>query len=286
MSGGVKGRKLFYTAQTAMTAEQLLRQNGYSKALVTELKKPEDGMMLEGKRIRSTTLLQAGQILEVTLPYDDVKRAKSDISIPIIYQDEDIIVYDKPYGIACHRSGSHISDTIENTFEGVFRAVTRLDRDTSGLLLVARHQLAAAKLWQKTSKRYVALVEGHFERITGRIELPIMRCRPYDMRRIVDECGDPALTEYRVLDQSNGGALVECILRTGRTHQVRVHFAAIGHPLLGDDFYGGSNALINRQALHCWKLEFIHPITEQKMNFCAPLPSDMAAAADALGIKY
>ncbi|MBQ4539028.1 MAG: RluA family pseudouridine synthase [Oscillospiraceae bacterium] len=286
MSGGVKGRKLFYTAPTAMTAEQLLKQNGYSKALVTELKKPEDGMMLEGKRIRSTTLLQAGQVLEVTLPYDDVKRAKSDISIPIIYQDEDIIVYDKPYGIACHRSGSHISDTIENTFEGVFRAVTRLDRDTSGLLLVARHQLAAAKLWQKTSKRYVALVEGHFERITGRIELPIMRFRPYDMRRIVDECGDPALTEYRVLDQNNGGALVECILRTGRTHQVRVHFAAIGHPLLGDDFYGGSTDLINRQALHCWKLEFIHPIIEQKMNFCAPLPADMAAAADKLGIKY
>lgn len=284
MSGASNGRKLELIAQDVMTVEQLLKQNGFSKGLIIELKKTADGIMIDGKRVRSTTVMKAEDTLCVTLPNNEVKRAKSGIDIPIIYEDEDIIVYNKPSGIACHRSGSHIDDTIENTFDGVFRAVTRLDRDTSGLLLVAKHQLAAGRLWQKTKKRYIAIAQGKFERIHGKIELPIMRCRPYDMRRIVDECGDPSLTEYRVIAQNNSAALVECILHTGRTHQARVHLAAIGHPIIGDTFYGADDGVMQRQALHCAKMMFVHPMTEDVMEFTAAPPQDMQNAMKQFGI--
>jgi len=284
MSRASNGRKLEFTAQSEMTVEQLLRQNGFSKGLIIELKKTADGIVIDGGRVRSTTVIAAGKTLEVNLPNIEVRRAKSSVQIPIIYEDEDIIVYNKPSGIACHRSGSHISDTIENTFDGVFRAVTRLDRDTSGVLLVAKHQLAAGRLWQKTSKRYIAIAQGYFERIHGRIELPIMRCRPYDMRRIVDECGDPSLTEYHVISQGSDAALVECILHTGRTHQARVHLSAIGHPIVGDSFYGANDSIMRRQALHCAKLSFVHPMTGALMEFTAAPPEDMLAAMAQLGI--
>ncbi|MBP1577752.1 MAG: RluA family pseudouridine synthase, partial [Oscillospiraceae bacterium] len=194
MSGGVIPRVFEFIAERECTVEQLLKENGFSKGLIIELKKTEDGIVINGGRVRSTTVMQAGTRLVVTMPMPQVKRAKTELTVPIIYEDEDIILYDKPSGLACHRSGSHIDDTMENMMEGVFRPVTRLDRDTSGLLLAAKHQLAAGRLWQKTEKRYIARAEGHFERIPGFIELPIMRIRPYDMRRIVDECGEPALT--------------------------------------------------------------------------------------------
>ncbi len=284
MSGASGGRKLEFIAQSEMTVEQLLRQNGFSKGLIIELKKTSDGIMIDGERVRSTTLMAVGKTLCVTMPNNEVKRAKSSIDIPIIYEDEDIILYNKPSGIACHRSGSHISDTIENTFDGVFRAVTRLDRDTSGLLLVAKHQLAAGRLWQKTKKRYLAVAQGKFELVHGSIELPIMRCRPYDMRRIVDECGDPSLTEYRVISQGSDAALVECILHTGRTHQARVHLSAIGHPIVGDTFYGADDGIMERQALHCAKLWFTHPMTGDVMEFTAAPPEDMMSAMEKLEI--
>ena len=285
MSGASGSRKLQLTAQGEMTVEQLLKQNGFSKGLIIELKKTADGIMIDGMRVRSTTVIAQGKTLEVNLPNIEVKRAKSSAQIPILYQDEDIIVYNKPSGIACHRSGSHISDTIENTFEGVFRAVTRLDRDTSGLLLVAKHQLAAGRLWQKTKKRYIAIAQGHFERIHDRIELPIMRCRPYDMRRIVDECGDPSLTEYYVISQGKDAALVECILHTGRTHQARVHLSAIGHPIVGDTFYGADDGIMQRQALHCAKLSFVHPMTGDVMKFTAAPHTDMMNVLEQLSIS-
>ena len=284
MSGASNSRKLEFSSDFDMTVEQLLKQNGFSKGLIIELKKTSDGIMIDGNRVRSTTVIAAGKTLEVNLPKVEVRRAKSSVQIPVIYEDEDIIVYNKPSGIACHRSGSHIDDTIENTFDGVFRAVTRLDRDTSGVLLVAKHQLAAGRLWQKTSKRYIALAQGHFERTHDRIELPIMRCRPYDMRRIVDECGDPSLTEYRVISQGRDAALVECILHTGRTHQARVHLSTIGHPIVGDSFYGADDNVMQRQALHCAKLRFEHPMTGQIMEFTAAPPEDMMETVKIFGI--
>ncbi|MBP1556744.1 MAG: RluA family pseudouridine synthase [Oscillospiraceae bacterium] len=275
MSGGVVPRVFEFLAERECTVEQLLKENGFSKGLIIELKKTEDGIVINGGRVRSTTVMQAGTRLVVTMPMPQVKRAKTELTVPIIYEDEDIILYDKPSGLACHRSGSHIDDTMENMMEGVFRPVTRLDRDTSGLLLAAKHQLAAGRLWQKTEKRYIAIAEGHFERIHGFIELPIMRIRPYDMRRIVDECGEPALTEYRVLAQGNGAALLECVLHTGRTHQIRVHLSTVGHPLFGDEFYGGRTDLIKRQALHCSKMQFDHPILCKKQLFYSEMPRDM-----------
>lgn len=275
MSHETKSRVFELFAESEMTVERLLQNNGFSKGLIIELKKSPDGITINGERVRSTAVMKTGERLTVTMPTPPVKRAKTELTVPIVYEDEDIVLYDKPSGLACHRSGSHIDDTMENMVEGVFRPVTRLDRDTSGLLLAAKHQLAAGRLWQKTEKRYLAVCEGHFERIHGFIELPIMRIRPFDMRRVVDECGDIALTEYRVLTQSGGAALVECILHTGRTHQIRVHFSTVGHPLFGDGFYGGRTDLIKRQALHCSKMKFEHPVSCKKQQFYSEIPSDM-----------
>lgn len=283
--GGEKPRSFSFAAQSPCEVQELLREKGFSKKLIIALKQTENGLMINGVRVRSTTKMQGGDALTVNMPSENVSRARLEIDIPIVYQDDDIILYNKPSGIACHRSGCHISDTMENACDGVFRAVTRLDRDTSGLLLTAKHQLAAGRLWKKTQKQYIAICEGHFERLHGFIELPIMRQRPYDMRRIVDDCGDPALTEYRVLVQGNGAAAVQCILHTGRTHQIRVHLSAMGYPLLGDDFYGGRTDIIKRQALHCSKMQFDHPITSQTMNFELGLPEDMTDTLAYFGLK-
>lgn len=272
----MSGARVFeFFADGEMTVEQLLKEKGFSKGLIIELKGCDNGITIAGERVRSTTVMKSGEKLTVTMPDIEVSRSKTELTVPIVYEDEDIILYDKPSGLACHRSGSHIDDTMENMMEGVFRPVTRLDRDTSGLLLAAKHRFAAGRLWQKTEKRYLAVCEGRFERIHGFIELPIMRIRPFDMRRVVDECGDPALTEYRVLSQSGGAALVECILHTGRTHQIRVHLSAVGHPLFGDEFYGGRTDLIKRQALHCSKMKFEHPVSCKKQQFYSELPPDM-----------
>lgn len=252
-----------------------LLAEGYSKRLIIALKQTEDGLCVAGKRVRSTYILKQGETLTVTLPQPAVSRAVSEAAVPVLYEDADIIVYNKPAGLACHRSGGHFADTLENTAEGVFRAMSRLDRDTSGALVAAKHQLAAARLWQNIDKRYIAVVQGRVLASHGFITLPLAREAPYEPRQVVRADGKPACTEYCVLAQNDSLSVVACILHTGRMHQIRVHFSAVGHPLLGDAFYGGETVDIQRQALHCAKVMFIHPITQKEMYLSAPLPNDI-----------
>ena len=255
-----------------------LLAEGYSKRLIVALKQTGDGLCVAGKRVRATYILKQGETLTVTLPQQPaVRRAASEAAVPVLYEDADIIVYDKPAGLACHRSGGHFADTLENTAEGVFRAMHRLDRDTSGALVVAKHQLAAAQLWRRIEKRYIAVAQGRLLEPHGFITLPLAREAPYEPRQVVRADGDGkyACTEYRVLAQNDCLTVAECILHTGRMHQIRVHFSAIGHPLFGDAFYGGETADIQRQALHCAKVLFTHPITRKEMCLSAPLPDDM-----------
>ena len=144
-------------------------------------------------------------------------------------------------------------------------------------MVIAKHQLAAAALHGKINKEYIAIVKGVFEEKEGSIELPIMREAAFEPKQIVDEDGLPSRTLYRVIWEGDGRSAVSCILHTGRMHQIRVHMSAVGHPLLGDEMYGEKTGEIVRQALHCAKIGFEHPITKKYIEFSLEIPEDMRA---------
>ena len=269
-------RRLSYPARGGETVEQRLFAEGYSKRLLVVLKQQPDGLMVAGERVRSTRILQEGELLTVTLPPDPPRMHCFPIEVPVLYRDEDLIVYNKPAGLVCHRSGSHRTDTLESAVPGILRVMNRLDKDTSGALVVACHQLAAAKLWRRIDKRYFAVVSGRMEG-EGRICLPLAREAPYEPRQVPDPDGLPALTEYAALGYSTvlDATLLRCRLLTGRMHQIRAQCAAIGHPLLGDSLYGGDCRTFSRQALHCGEVSFLHPVTGAPLTVAAPLPQDL-----------
>jgi len=158
--------------------------------------------------------------------------------------------------------------------------VTRLDRDTSGLLLVAKHRyshslLAKAQKLGKIKRTYKAIVEGNLEKVQGTIDLPIGRKQGSIIEREVNESGKRAITKYKTIKKFSSHSFIEVELETGRTHQIRVHFSHIGHPLVGDDLYGGNRMNIDRQALHCYKLRFEHPFTKETIELESKLPADM-----------
>ncbi len=268
-----------------------------SRAELTELKKRDDGILLNGQRVTVRAILRAGD--ELVLGRDDLSSsdgiAPVKLPLDILYEDGDIIVLNKPPHMPTHPSHEHQSDTLANALayyfarKGVpfvFRAVNRLDRDTSGVVLVAKTKSSAFKLSAQISentvaKKYIAVVEGEISG-SGAIEGGIKRLEESKMRRGVSPDGQYALTEYRVLGVKNGLAALLVTPKTGRTHQIRVHLSHIGHPIVGDTLYGNENgsSLISRQALHAYSLTFSHPENNEIMTVTAPIPSDMAPLTD------
>lgn len=212
----------------------------------------------------------------------------SDIPLSIVYEDRDILVVNKGPGMIIHPTSREAHDTLVNAVAGYFRRtgqdggihpVYRLDRNTTGLVVVAKSalgQYGLSKSHDSIYREYLALVEGAVEPAEGKIELPIGRKSGSIVEWMVREDGKWAGTEYRVLAASRKASLLRIHLLSGRTHQIRVHFSHLGHPLLGDDLYGGSLDLIGRQALHAWSLSFAHPLSGKRLHFTAPLPEDMA----------
>jgi 23S rRNA pseudouridine1911/1915/1917 synthase len=212
-------------------------------------------------------------------------------TLHILYEDDDILLIDKPAGLPVHPSPGHYSDTLANILlwhysqkgQGlVVRTIGRLDKSTSGLLLVAKNAPAQTQLERQRAKgilkrRYMALVEGTLSPPKGRVEAPIGNRPGSLMEREVREDGASAVTDYETVMAGKDYSLVKIMLHTGRTHQIRVHMAYLGHPLLGDFLYGRENpALIPRAALHSAQLDFIHPATGRPMHLEAELPPDMA----------
>ncbi len=256
------------------TVGEFLLQNGVSKRLLVKLKQTPEGLVLNGARARSTAVLSPGDTLAVTPPQDKAGA----FGVPVLYEDEDLLVIEKPAGLACHRSGSHVSDTLEQAVPlRPLRAVGRLDKDTSGLMVLAKHQLAAARLHGRIEKTYFALVSGEMPPGEGKIELPLCRERPMEPRQIADPEGAPSRTEYRVIWSGEGRSAVLCRPVTGRMHQIRAHFASVGYPLLGDALYGGDRDRIRRQALHCLRISFVQPVEGSPMAFSSELPGDIRA---------
>ena len=212
--------------------------------------------------------------------------------LSVLYEDDHVLLLNKPRNTPTHPSHGHYTDTLANGVAAwaeergasfVFRPVNRLDKDTSGVLLVAKHRLAAARLAMAMAagaveKTYVALLSAAPAEKAGEIALPIAREEGSILRRTVKEGGDEALTRYRILAEGeNGEALALVRPLTGRTHQIRVHFSAIGCPLVGDEFYGIPHPHLQGQVLHARALRFPHPITGEALCAIAPLPDEWQA---------
>ena len=239
--------------------------------------------------------LQEGDKLVVSFDYkeDNSNIVPKEMPLDIIYEDECFLIVNKPAGIPVHPSILHYEDSLSSGIRFYFdkiglkkkiRPVNRIDKDTSGLVVFAKNEYIQECLIKqmKTNdfkKEYIAIVEGHFKDKKGIINAPISRKENSIIERCVNDLGSPSITHYEVIEQLEINdtkiSKVKCILETGRTHQIRVHMSYINHPLLGDDLYGGNKNLISRQALHSYKISFIHPITKQNVHYEATLPNDL-----------
>lgn len=282
-----------------------LCHHGYSRHIRTWLKQHPGSVRLNGEEALFYFPLKNGDLLEISLeeehPSENI--VPVDLPIHIVYEDEDLMVIDKPADMPVHPSIGNYENTLANAaawyfhrqdIPFVFRCINRLDRDTTGLLILAKHMLSGAILSDQMKKRaihrtYLAITEGKTDP-AGTIDSPIGRTEQSLILRQVDhENGDSACTHYlqkcwhpktfypeTLPVPQDGLSLVQLQLETGRTHQIRVHMTSIGHPLIGDTLYNPETALMNRQALHSYRLAFTHPVTGVSLEFTSPLPEDMA----------
>lgn len=274
------------------TISSFLKAKGYPHAVMVHLKKTPESILLNGRWEYVNTAVKTGDVLEIKLIENESSEKIPPVYAPfsIVYEDEDILVIDKPANMPIHPSLNHYENTLANAVcyyfanQGIpytFRCVNRLDKNTTGLTIVAKHMLSSAILSRdvavKSIKReYLAIVSGETDD-SGTINAPIGRKDVSTIERQIDyENGENAVTHYRKIDTKNGYTLLSLVLETGRTHQIRVHMSSIGHPLIGDFLYHPSSTELPRQALHSHKLEFVHPITKEPMTFTAPIPQDMA----------
>jgi 23S rRNA pseudouridine1911/1915/1917 synthase len=264
----------------------------------------EGRIRIDGRSPPAHVRIGGGERLEMdAAPPSPMELANvaEDIALSIVFEDEDLLVLDKPAGLIVHPGNGHGSGTLMNALlhhapalAGIPRAgiVHRLDKDTSGLLVVAKTLAAQTHLVRQLQARtvgrhYLALVHGALAR-DGEVDAPIARHPAQRTRMAVVSNGRPALTRYTVRERLPAATLLECRLATGRTHQIRVHMAHLGHPLVGDPVYGprhAPSAGFARQALHAFRLKLIHPGRGEAMAWFAPLPAELAAPLRALGSR-
>lgn len=280
------------------TIASYLKEKGYSHAVMVHLKKTPESILLNGRWEYVTASLSDGDTLEIRLIEETASPHISPVAAPfsIVYEDEDILVVDKPANMPIHPSFNHYEHTLANAVccyyesQGIpytFRCVNRLDKNTTGLTILAKHMLSSAILSLDVAnraicRRYLAIVKGETPNF-GSINAPIGRKNGSSIERVIDyEHGETAITHYKKIVSKNGYTLLSLRLETGRTHQIRVHMSSIGYPLIGDFLYHPASLELNRQALHSWQLEFQHPITGKALCFTAPMPPDMQAFWDSL----
>jgi 23S rRNA pseudouridine1911/1915/1917 synthase len=275
----------------------------YVQRLISEGRLTESGLP-----IRANAVLRAGTELELEVPepHRPSHIQGEEIPLTVVYEDEDLLIVDKPAGLVTHPSPGHRTGTLVNALLGRAEAgdyggiageekpgiVHRLDRDTSGLLIVARHDEAQAHLMallkgRRVKKRYLALVTGSPPAALGRIEAPIGRDPRHRTRMAVVSDGRAAVTGYRVKERFTGWTLLELDLVTGRTHQIRVHLASIGHAVAGDPIYATGHARqgpdgLERLFLHSWQVEFPRRVGEGLVRATSPLPADLEAVLERL----
>ena len=277
--------------EDGMILREFLRKQQISKAALTDIKFGGGAILVNGKEETVRHFLQTGDKVDVyfpeELPSEEMKA--ENIPLSILYEDKEVLVINKPCYMNSIPSREHPTGSVanallhyykENGIRATVHIVTRLDRDTSGVMLIAKnrfvhHLFSLQQRQHDINRTYFAIAHGQVEGDAGTIDAPIGRKEDSIIERVVRTDGQHAITHYEVLKKTNEYSVVRLKLETGRTHQIRVHLAYIGHPLIGDDLYGGKRDVINRQALHSEKITFFHPILKKEMTFMAKLPEDM-----------
>lgn len=271
--------------------KDFLKEENISRTALTDIKFKGGSILVNGKDENVRYQLQCGDSIQLYFPLEAPSTGIQEENIPleIVYEDDYLLVVNKPSGMNTIPSREHPSGSLANALLGYYKhvclqatshIVTRLDRNTSGLVLIAKHRhvhhlFSEAQKQGKVKRTYEAFAGGLIPSDYGTINESIGRKSDSIIEREVRSDGQQACTHYTVLGRYQGFTDLELQLETGRTHQIRVHMAYIGHPLLGDDLYGGSTVSIPRQALHCKQLQFLHPFFKKEMKFSAPLPNDM-----------
>ena len=279
------------------TIETFLRKRHYSGKLITRLTQTEKGICLSETAVYKTRRLKDGDQLVIRIRDDAPSRniIPEPVPLSVLYEDEDILVIDKAAGMPIHSSMGHHTGTVANGLAHylynakdpyVCRIINRLDRDTSGLLIAAKHLLASGILSQMMTDRaisrtYLALAKGLVP-LRGTVRAPIARAKESILERCVDEAeGKAAVTHYQRIAYDGTLSLIMLKLETGRTHQIRVHMKHLGNPLPGDFIYCPDYSRIKRQALHAYRLEFLHPMKAHPICLTAPIPEDFRRAFQA-----
>lgn len=278
--------------EAGMTIKDFLKEKGYSRQNIVELKKMQESILVNGRWEYVNYRLKEGELLRIHIKEGagSEKIVPVNLPFPILYEDEDILVINKPSDMPTHPSLNNYENTLANAAAFYFsqkqeafcfRCINRLDRDTTGLTILAKHMVSCSMLQEdmlerKIKREYLAIVDGVVAEDEGVIDAPIGRKECSTIERMIDyEHGEHAVTHFKVLERKADVTLVSLRLETGRTHQIRVHMASIGHPLIGDFLYHPGDERMKRQALHAWHLTFTHPITKEEMNWEAEIPEDM-----------
>ena len=273
-----------------------LRSRGVSRRLTAKLKRIPGGITRNGSPIRTVDTVLAGDVISLKAEDERLTEPNGRLYVPVVYEDGDVIVFNKPAGMPVHPSAGHRGDTLGNFFASLypnitFRPINRLDKDTSGLCAAAKNPYSASVLNRSgiISKVYYAVTEGtpvphevcntmikwYEDNGICVIDAPIGRAEASVIRREIRGDGRRAVTRYTILKENDRLCLVRVVLETGRTHQIRVHFSSVGHPLAGDDFYGGSLEVCREQALHCGEMRFARPSDGKTVELFCDIREDM-----------
>lgn len=282
--------KISYINEENLTLKEvLLDKLNFSVRSLSKMKRYKT-VKVNNKYIKPSEMVKIGDLIEVEISEDMANFHPQDLNLDIIYDDFDIIMVNKPPFMVVHPTKSHFENTIANGVthyilekkENVkVRFVNRLDMNTSGLVIVAKNPYAQFVLSSdmkddKFEKMYIAVVKGLVKEDSGTINEPIHRPTDDSVKRVVDEKGQPSVTNFEVIERLKDATVLKLRLETGRTHQIRVHLNHIGHGIIGDELYGYVDEnLINRQALHAYSLKFKQPRTREDLEFKAKLPEDM-----------
>ena len=260
----------------------------------------DGAVLVDGREVNAGYRLRYGQTVEMTVPEPEPPTlAAQSIPLDVLREDDELLVVNKPAGMPVHPGAGHPDSTLVNAALGLSAGIAgvggaaraglvhRLDMDTSGVIVIAKteraHRGLSAQFKARTvRKRYLALVRGLPEPPEAVIEAPIGRDPRNRKRMAIVEGGRESTTLYRTLTRYAGAALLEALPKTGRTHQIRVHLASVGHPVIGDATYGGADDAIKRHFLHAASLEFEHPATGERVRFEAPMPDDLAGYLETL----
>lgn len=258
-----------------------------SHRMLCILKRTPLGITRNGEPARAIDILHTGDCLCLQLPEDETISVSIPVEIPleILFVDDDLLVLNKPAGLAMHETHNHQGDALSNAVAyylqahqkpaAAFRAIGRLDKGTSGIVVCALNKYSAARLSGNIEKEYLAVASGVYTG-SGTIDVPIFRPDPNKTLRAAGPCGEHAVTHWQAIKGDDSCTLLRVWLQTGRTHQIRVHFAHLGTPLVGDDMYQSTDLRLSHQALHCHKVRFKHPVSGAQMEIEAPVPADMA----------